>query len=393
MTLYNSDMKNEKIAIIALGLIIFGALSVFLAATYSEEILNNLFPEEKTIEFGDCADVNYIGTLTDGTIFDSSYIYPDNKTQGTPLKIFITMNKSEMPPTEYSAYSSGLIDGFLKGLVGLKEGETATIGPIPPEDAYGANKLKIGDVFSTITLAIGVNFDVEVTEYTEENLMVKWINLENFDDFTSPQAIINDFSKLETDQSAAIYIPPPGLIWENATSINTINEDTVEVIINPTKSENIVENMMPIYSQNDMTTPSYYICPNATTATWTDSTITLQTSPEIGDIFSYTQVMYGTEYTTIFTVVNLTDDKINFSLAPDDEEVSELEVTYVETDKTMTFNRTYTINRYYEIPLMYVNYFYAEDIENAGYSTHELAGEELTFEVTVEEVYKTSQES
>jgi hypothetical protein len=42
---------------------------------------------------------------------------------------------------------------------------------------------------------------------------------------------------------------------------------------------------------------------------------------------------------------------------------------------------------------MYISYLYAQEIENAGYSLEPLAGESLTFEVTVEKVYKTSQET
>lgn len=393
MTLYDTVMQNEKIAIIALVIIIFGALSIFLVATYNEEILNNLFPEEKTIEFGDCADVNYIGTLTDGTLFDSSYAFPDNKTDGTPLKIFVTMNESETSPTEYPLYSSGLIEGFMEGLVGLKEGETATIGPISPEKAYG-NKLKVGDTFTTNMLAMGTNINVELTDYTEENLEVKWFDPEDIEEFTSPQMIIMDFDKLETDPSGAITVPPPGLIWENATTIATINNDTCEVLITPTLSEKINKDFTPVFDQDGISTniPHYYILPNETTATWDNTTITLESSPELGTEYSFIQSIYGTEYITIFTVVNTTGENINFSLAPYGEEVNESDLTYVEVNKTWTFNRTYTINRYYNIPLPFIGY-YQMDIENAGYSVHEFAGEELTFEVTIEKVYKTSQES
>jgi hypothetical protein len=42
---------------------------------------------------------------------------------------------------------------------------------------------------------------------------------------------------------------------------------------------------------------------------------------------------------------------------------------------------------------MYISYLYAQEIEKAGYSLEPLAGESLTFEVTVEKVYKTSQET
>ena len=50
------------------------------------------------------------------------------------------------------------------------------------------------------------------------------------------------------------------------------------------------------------------------------------------------------------------------------------------------------MRRLYNIQLEY-QIIFQEEIENAGFSMHELAGEELTFEVTIEEVYKTSQEN
>jgi hypothetical protein len=39
---------------------------------------------------------------------------------------------------------------------------------------------------------------------------------------------------------------------------------------------------------------------------------------------------------------------------------------------------------------MYQEYIFGQDIIRAGYSMHELAGKELIFEVTIENVYKTS---
>ena len=47
--------------------------------------------------------------------------------------------------------------------------------------------------------------------------------------------------------------------------------------------------------------------------------------------------------------------------------------------------------RYYlNIPLMYQEYLFAEDLQREGYSLHELAGEELIFEVAIIRLYKTS---
>ncbi len=66
-------MQKEKIALIALVIIVIGALSVFLIAV-NTDIFENLFKEKLTIAEDDCADVNYIGRFaSNNTVFDSSY--------------------------------------------------------------------------------------------------------------------------------------------------------------------------------------------------------------------------------------------------------------------------------------------------------------------------------
>ena len=374
-------MQNEKIAIIALAILIIGALSIFLAAAYGEDILDNLFPEEKTIEIGDCADVNYIGTLTNGTMFDYSYTYPENKTGGTPLKIFITMNQSETPPTEYPQYSSGLIEGFMEGLIGLKEGETATIGPIPPEKAYGAKKIGVGATFTTSVVMYsdkGYNFDqtFEVIESNEESMTIKWIDVDDLGTFTLPEGILME--DLESAYFTIYENLPPFYLWENATEATSITDDYVELKITPATSENISDEITFLTVDNKLGT----VFPDATTAEWDNTSVTITSSPLAGANYSLNYM--GTELT--ITVDNITEDHVNITIEAQGEKQS------VSLNRTITFNRTYSLRRNYIIPGMYQMVF-TEDFEREGYSTHELAGEELIFEVTIEDVYKTSQEN
>ena len=390
-TLFEPNMQNEKIAAIVLVVVIVGALSTYIAIEYGDEILNNIFPGDQSIELGDCVDVNYIGRYAkDNTIFDSSYEDIDNKTGGNPLNVFVSLDTTDYPPEGYEAYSSAFIEGFMEGLIGLKEGETATIGPIPPEKAYGDNKLKVGDTFNSALLALGTNISVEVTELTEESISLKWINIDEMGNFTTPQAAIIDFDKLELgDQEGALTIFPPGYIWENASTIVEYTDDLVTVKINPTSSENILDVITPIYVQGNIVTPSFYLCPDATTATWDNDTITLTCSPTLGATYNLTQNYYGMEYTTIFTVENISDDKLNFSIMLASEEVNESDKTYMEVNKTLSFDRSFTMPRNYNnISMTMISYYYLMDIQQAGYSLNELAGEELLFEVTIVKVYK-----
>ena len=64
---------------------------------------------------GDTVLVHYVGTLNDGTEFDSSY---------------------DREPLEFVLGSGMLIPGFEKAVTGREEGDKVTT-VIPPDDAYG----------------------------------------------------------------------------------------------------------------------------------------------------------------------------------------------------------------------------------------------------------------
>jgi hypothetical protein len=228
-------MQKEKIALIALVIIVIGALSVFVVAV-NTDIFENLFKEKLTIAEGDCADVNYIGRYnSNNTVFDSSYAFVNNKSGATPLKIFVSYNTSATSPK--SGYTAGMIKGFMAGIIGMKEGQTKIIGPILPTDAYGANKFGVGAIFKTQYLAFGMNQTVEVKNYTSENLTVKWIQMEDLGNFTMPQLVINNLQS--TNETEMVIYPPPYYIWENATVITNITDSTVTVRTTPTKSTNL----------------------------------------------------------------------------------------------------------------------------------------------------------
>ena len=154
MILFNTVMQKEKIALAAIVIIIIVLLSALIVT--SEDVFKNLFGEKKeisdTVEVGDCVDVNYIGRFqVNNTVFDTSYeniakeagIYNDNKTY-QPLKIFVDPDGTLTLPEGYENYSSSMIPGFIKGLIGMKEGENKTV-VVPPEDAYGDWNLSLAE--------------------------------------------------------------------------------------------------------------------------------------------------------------------------------------------------------------------------------------------------------
>jgi FKBP-type peptidyl-prolyl cis-trans isomerase 2 len=375
-------MQKEKMALIALVIIVIAALSVFLIAV-NTNIFENLFKEKVILSEGDCADVNYIGRYaSNNTIFDTSYTYPENKSGGTPLKVFITNDTNATSPK--AGYTAGIIEGFREGLIGMEEGQSKIIGPIPPEKAYGKNKLTEGAIFTTQYLAFGMNQTVIVTNYTSENLSLKWIQMENLGNFTMPQLVIKNLQS-ENETEMIVY-PPPYYIWKNATSIINITDTNVTVRTTPTKSTNLSKVVTPVqYGEKQM-----MIFPNSTTAIWNDTKITVVCSPIIGQNYTFPYESSAGIVNYTIHINNITGDKINVTITNDQN----TEPAYLDLYKTFTFNRTFVLPRLYkDIPSMYISYFYAEEIQKAGYSIEPLAGESLTFEVTVEKVYKTSQET
>ncbi|MFO7677175.1 MAG: FKBP-type peptidyl-prolyl cis-trans isomerase [Thermoplasmatota archaeon] len=375
-------MQKEKLASIALFIIVFGAVAIYVGATYGEDILQNIWQEEKVIQLGDCADIHYIGTLPDGTVFDSSYNDSDSKTGGNPLKVFISFNQTATPPTGYLQYSAGLIEGFMEGLIGLKEGQTATIGPIPPGKAYGANKISVGDTFTTKEVMYserGYTFNqtFEVIEYTEEAITIYWVDVETLDVFTLPEGIL--LEDLETAYFSLYDSLPPFYIWENATQVINITNDHVELLLTPTTSENLSDELMFLAVGMELG----IIFPDASTAQWDDNSVTIESSPLPGSTY-YLDYM-GSNLTII--VDNVTNENINVTIKLDQQEQK------FPLNRTITFNRSYILRRSYRIPNMFADMIFMEDFEREGYSIHHLAGKELTFEVKIVEVYKTSQDN
>jgi hypothetical protein len=110
----------------------------------------------------------------------------------------------------------------------------------------------------------------------------------------------------------------------------------------------------------------------------------------IGQNYTFQTAGYSGMINVTVSINNISGDKINVTITNDQSS----EPTYLDLYRTFTFNRTFILPRLYkDIPSMYISYFYVQDIEKAGYSLNPLAGESLTFEVVVEKVYKTSQET
>lgn len=80
---------------------------------------------------GDSIEVDYVGTLEDGTVFDSSLEEAAKK-----MKNYSPTSGKKYTPLEFTVGAGQMIKGFDAGVVGMKLGEKKTL-TIAPKDAYG----------------------------------------------------------------------------------------------------------------------------------------------------------------------------------------------------------------------------------------------------------------
>jgi len=370
-------MKTEKLAVIGLVIIIAGVLSAYLILTYGDEIFDNLTGSTETIEIGDCVDVHYTGSFENGTVFDTSYsdvandsgIYDPTWPYG-PIKTFISFNLTELSPEGYDTYYQG-IEGFMEGLIGLKEGETKTLDPIPPEKAYGVYP-KIGDEIVIVDPTTGDELTIVFTDIQENASM--------------PIQYIGEYGNATTTLFCLRYDyysvgDPYDLYytWENATVVTKINETMFWYYTTIPEDER--ENFTLV--ENTLDGPISYWENASSVTSMNNTTIIITHTPEIDSTLSF--------FETIFTVVSLNDTEINVSY-----EDATGNLSFYTFDRTVTIERNVSqvIAETHPEEVMdeFLQYIKMVFVPDLTLSVNELAGETLYFEVEIVNIYKTSQQ-
>ena len=85
--------------------------------------------DSREVKSGDTVQVDYTGKLENGTVFDTSR-------EDVAKQEGMYVEGREYAPLTFVAGSGQVIQGFDKGVIGMKVGEEKTI-EIPPEEAYG----------------------------------------------------------------------------------------------------------------------------------------------------------------------------------------------------------------------------------------------------------------
>ena len=111
----------------------------------------------RAIISGDSVTLNYIGTLPDGRVFDTSIasVAEDNANYSKSLTFTLRSNDTYKPFTMTAGNygSGGTIKGFALGVIGMHVGDQEVI-EVPPEDGYPLIPMMLSTVNVTDTLPI-----------------------------------------------------------------------------------------------------------------------------------------------------------------------------------------------------------------------------------------------
>jgi len=355
-------MEREKIALAVLVVIIVAILGLYILS--NQGVLDNLFKAEEKIEVGDCADVQYVLRYT------SNNTVIQETTEENPLQVFVSKNASAFPPEGYSNYSSNMIEGFMDQLIGLKENEEHSF-TLSPEKAYGVPP----EINDTIVMsAPGSPTQVLVIRNIKENVPMPSEYEQYFGSMNTTIFVLR--TSMSKGDNMTNYPT-----WENASVVTWVNETKAYLYTTPP-----ADKMSNFTWINSSTAYTYWN--NATSViSMNNTTITIEHMPEIGDTMTFPSGYY----TTTYTVVNVTSNKINCSY-----ENSAGNTSYTLFDKTEKIKRNQTEDLIYEMPIdllrqiisLYPQY-YGIDVD-VSFSLSPLAGESLTYDIKVLEVYKTS---
>jgi FKBP-type peptidyl-prolyl cis-trans isomerase 2 len=312
--------------------------------------------QDPVVSQGDFVELYYIGYLANGTVFDSSIQNSHNVTPDTSLdetgnitleslKAYIGDDSPTTYPDGWTQQDYSVVEGFWKGLRDMEEGDTKVIGPIPPTEGYGL-PISANVSFRTATLT-GIDLSFQIVNLSDDVATLLWTPSIG-EIFTMPQ------------YWGVSPIEVPLWLWENATEVIMLNDTTAVVKTTPTKL-------------TDLTFFPIDIFENTSTASFDEDTITITTTPEEGASTEF--------YGATITVENVTEDMVNISI------IYGGNITYDEMPRKETFNRTMELSRLFMgIPLYYLE----ADLDDMGYSSHELAGQTLYFKVKVQTIYEVN---
>jgi FKBP-type peptidyl-prolyl cis-trans isomerase 2 len=116
-------MRAGRWAIFFLTMLLLGSIILGSGCT------DNGTGESRAVKSGDTVQVDYVGKLEDGTVFDTSI-------REVAQEEDIYIEERNYRPLTFTVGAGQMIKGFDEGVIGMRVGEEKTI-TLPPEEAYG----------------------------------------------------------------------------------------------------------------------------------------------------------------------------------------------------------------------------------------------------------------
>ena len=258
-------MMISVIAILLIFIIAFAASNNFdmdslFSSSSPEPIINPL----STVDIGDTVSVNYIGSFTDGKVFDTSY-------ESIAKENDLYAEGRGYAPLTFKVGAGQMIKGFDAAVVSMELGETKTV-TISPEDAYGASDPEmIIEIPTALDRIIYLDREFNIPSFDFENVFgeepvldsivgamfpwnftVKEIGSENItleymmeigDTFVMPQTAWNSTVTAKNDTKITIMQnPEEGQIIQTlfGPASITLTEDTISLLVDAEADQEIM---------------------------------------------------------------------------------------------------------------------------------------------------------
>ncbi len=341
--------------------------------------------EQITVEDGDCVLISYIGRYASNqTIFASSYNDISNMSNNTPFAAFISLKENT---SSWHDQFTKIIPGLAEGIIGMKKGEEKVIGPIHPDKAF-YEKPEKGDCFNSTIATYGSYLQEFEVMSLGESLEVWWMDVGETGDIQNPPKYLFEINQPPSygfDVSERISILPPFDLFDNGTEIINITKDTVsyrlmdDAKLNMNEQRSVLELQWGIYANEKA-----FLFLNHTKFTMNDSSFTIQINPpNINQIF-----LPDTDGFNVLTIEEVNNETISVSI---DYSKSNHSVEQFTFPRSLTFDRMITIPRHYSIHSAYFDYI-DSDLAEEKLGLGAFAGEELSYEVMINKIFKKSVE-
>ncbi|MBW6462135.1 MAG: FKBP-type peptidyl-prolyl cis-trans isomerase [DPANN group archaeon] len=231
--------RLNKFALLFVALVI--VVLLVLTATgsnFGDYNLNSMSNSEPSImvETGDTVSVNYIGSFTDGEVFDTSYeqVAKDNELyqEGRPYT-----------PLVFWVGAGQMIKGFDAAVLNMTIGETKTV-TLAPEDAYGAaDPARIVEMPTSIDRIITLERAFEISRddfnqvFTEDPIVDNVVGSDSFPWNFSIKDVSDDNITIEYMLDVGDTVVLPQTIWNS--TVTSKNDTTITLIQNPKNGESI----------------------------------------------------------------------------------------------------------------------------------------------------------